>query len=465
MQGMSHFQQQVFSLLTSAKTRAAFDISSEPDRVVDRYGRSLWGSSLIIARRLVETGAKFVNVYLTKLQPNADVDWRHDPAEHRAYLDRLWSFAQKLAPGHNSLKAHVLYHRLVLDRSQGVYDKPTFMAYLQTPRNASYMNPKFMELEDNCRHAADLAANFENVTLLPPVGNDDPLVRSYLQQFFVKETNYEPYTPWVNDLYLKRVFAETKIVNGLGEGEQWSAMLTPAEYQALKDRIDLDFAETNKQRFAADDPVSLHLFVKNVRTLIVPGLYGQSWSTSPMSSWPAIESSRSDDSTCIILACSGGWARKRRRKKLIVGRKPTMWRYRESLPIVNDANIVSFDEGMTPMIPFDIGPGSLHLKLEQLFTTGSYKDRGAAVLISKAKELGIERVVEDSSGNAGCAIAAYAAKAGIRCEILVPASTSPGRSTWTARRAGTTSGSASGWRRPTTCRSSSRRRIWPACTR
>jgi len=49
------------------------------------------------------------------------------------------------------------------------------------------------------------------------------------------------------------------------------------------------------------------------------------------------------------------------------------------------------------------------------------------VLVTKAKELGIERVVEDSSGNAGCAIAAYAAKAGIRCEILVPESTSPGK--------------------------------------
>jgi len=111
----------------------------------------------------------------------------------------------------------------------------------------------------------------------------------------------------------------------------------------------------------------------------------------------------------------------------IVGRKPTMWRYREALPIVDDGAIVSFDEGMTPMLPVDLGPGALHLKLEQLFTTGSYKDRGAAVLVSKAKELGIDRVVEDSSGNAGCAIAAYAAKAGIRCDILVPESTSPGK--------------------------------------
>ena len=211
----------------------------------------------------------FINVYLAKLRPNADVDWRHDPAEHRAYLERLWSFVQKLAPAHNSLKAHVLYHRLALDRSQGVYDKPTFMAYLQLPRNANYMSRKFMEVEDNRRHTADLAANFENVTLLPAVGNDEPLVRSYLQQFFVKEATYEPYASWVNDQYLKRTFAETKIVNGLGEGEQWAAMLSPAEYQALKDRIDLDFADTNPQRFAADAPVSLDLFVKNVKTLIV----------------------------------------------------------------------------------------------------------------------------------------------------------------------------------------------------
>lgn len=111
----------------------------------------------------------------------------------------------------------------------------------------------------------------------------------------------------------------------------------------------------------------------------------------------------------------------------IVRRKPTMWRYREALPVRDDANIVSFDEGMTPLIPVDLGRGGLLLKLEQLFTTGSYKDRGAAVLVSKAKELGIDRIVEDSSGNAGCAIAAYAAKAGIRCEILVPESTSPGK--------------------------------------
>ena len=61
----------------------------------------------------------FVNVYLSKLHPNDDVDWSHDADQFRAHLDRLWGFVQRLAPLHNSLKANVLYHRLVLDRSQG----------------------------------------------------------------------------------------------------------------------------------------------------------------------------------------------------------------------------------------------------------------------------------------------------------------------------------------------------------
>jgi len=211
----------------------------------------------------------FVNAYLAKLHPNDDVDWRHDAEQHRAYLDRLWGFVQRLAPVHNSLKANVLYRRLELDRSQGVYDKQRFMAYIKLPRNASYMNVEFMRTDESRRHAANLNANFQEMILLPPVGNDEPLVRSYLHHFFVDETTYKPYEPYINDIYLKRNFAEAKIVNGLGEGEQWYSMLQPAEYQALKERIDIDFAFTNEKRFVADDVVSLDLVVKNVKTLIV----------------------------------------------------------------------------------------------------------------------------------------------------------------------------------------------------
>ena len=108
----------------------------------------------------------------------------------------------------------------------------------------------------------------------------------------------------------------------------------------------------------------------------------------------------------------------------IAARKPTMWRYREALPLREEANIVSLDEGFTPLIAIEIDGRSVWVKQDQLFSTGSYKDRGAAMLISKAVEVGIRRVVEDSSGNAGCAIAAYCARAGIECAVYVPQDTS-----------------------------------------
>jgi len=101
-------------------------------------------------------------------------------------------------------------------------------------------------------------------------------------------------------------------------------------------------------------------------------------------------------------------------------RKPNMWRYREALPVNNDKNIVSFDEGFTPLLEVNLGGRSVLIKQDHLFPSGSFKDRGASVLVSKIKELKVTRVVEDSSGNAGCAIAAYCAKAGIACDIYVP---------------------------------------------
>ena len=107
----------------------------------------------------------------------------------------------------------------------------------------------------------------------------------------------------------------------------------------------------------------------------------------------------------------------------IAGRAPTLWRYREAIPIRNEASIVSFNEGFTPLVELQLGTRSVLIKQDNLFPSGSFKDRGATVLISKAKEAGIARVVEDSSGNAGCAVAAYCARAGIDCEVFVPADT------------------------------------------
>lgn len=88
---------------------------------------------------------------------------------------------------------------------------------------------------------------------------------------------------------------------------------------------------------------------------------------------------------------------------------------------------VSLGEVATPVLRRKLGRTEVHLKLDYLQPTGSFKDRGAFVLINKLRELGIREVVEDSSGNAGAAIAGYCAAAGIRCNIYLPESTSAGK--------------------------------------
>lgn len=111
----------------------------------------------------------------------------------------------------------------------------------------------------------------------------------------------------------------------------------------------------------------------------------------------------------------------------VIQRAPNLWRYRDAIPLPEDAQPVSFSEGLTPLLPVVLSEKTLFVKQDYLFPSGSFKDRGATVLISLAKWLGVERVVEDSSGNAGCAIAAYCASAQIGCEIFVPSDTSPGK--------------------------------------
>ncbi len=108
----------------------------------------------------------------------------------------------------------------------------------------------------------------------------------------------------------------------------------------------------------------------------------------------------------------------------ISGRGPTLWRYREALPLAPEARPIHLGEGYTPLLQGRVGGTPVWLKQDHLFPSGSYKDRGAALLISHAAALGVQRVVEDSSGNAGAAIAAYCARAGLACEIYVPEETS-----------------------------------------
>jgi len=103
-----------------------------------------------------------------------------------------------------------------------------------------------------------------------------------------------------------------------------------------------------------------------------------------------------------------------------------LWRYRAALPMQPDTPI-SMGEGCTPLIRRNIGKAPALLKCEWMMPTGSFKDRGASVMLSLLRAQGIDEVLEDSSGNGGAAVAAYAAAGGMRAIILTPASTSPAK--------------------------------------
>ncbi len=113
------------------------------------------------------------------------------------------------------------------------------------------------------------------------------------------------------------------------------------------------------------------------------------------------------------------------RKEDLKTRPETLWRYHELLPIVSEESIVTLHETMTPIIPLfrsglDMNIPGLLVKDEGVLPSGTFKARGAAVGISKAKELGVTALALPTNGNAGAAWALYAARAGIEATVAMP---------------------------------------------
>ena len=247
-----------------------------------RHRRSRGFGSLPIHRRLLReqldecvrldpellNHPQFVEIYIRRLRPGEDVRGSGDLEARQAFLDRLQAFAGRLAPAHNSLKAHVLYHRLRLDLEVGQPDRDRFRAYLRLPRRSGYANQVRMRRQLQAGHGVD--ANRKYPTGLGPIGNDSKLVLAYFMHFFRTEDSYEAFSEVVRTDYLRRVFAETKILAGEGDMERWYSLLDdPGYYEKLKDRVEIEFAPTQRRHFRATEPVSLTVDVKNVKKLLI----------------------------------------------------------------------------------------------------------------------------------------------------------------------------------------------------
>ncbi len=115
-------------------------------------------------------------------------------------------------------------------------------------------------------------------------------------------------------------------------------------------------------------------------------------------------------------------------KKALFGRPPTLWRYLEMLPMRDVSKIVSLTETITPILEAkrlgaEFGLENVFIKDESRLPTGSFKARGMAMAISKANEFGITKVAVPTAGNAGGAMAAYAARAGMEAYVFMPEDT------------------------------------------
>ena len=113
------------------------------------------------------------------------------------------------------------------------------------------------------------------------------------------------------------------------------------------------------------------------------------------------------------------------RKESLARRAANLWRYREVLPVEQEANIITLGEGWTPLIHAQrlgqqLGMPQLYIKDESLNPTASFKARGMTAAVSMAKELGVTKLAAPSAGNAASALAAYAAQAGLEAHIFMP---------------------------------------------
>ncbi len=111
----------------------------------------------------------------------------------------------------------------------------------------------------------------------------------------------------------------------------------------------------------------------------------------------------------------------------VVADRFSLWRYDKALPLSLAEAVTDFQEGLTPLVGVVWAGRDVRLKLDYMMPTGSFKDRGTAIVVNYLRKLGIDHILEDSSGNAGASIAAYCAAAGMECDVYVPASTSAGK--------------------------------------
>ncbi len=209
----------------------------------------------------------WVTAVLTRLRPPAHIDWQHDLAARRPYLEALWAFVEPLVAGFNNLKAQVLYHLLDLDRRQNRLDRARLLRYLALPRQVHYARHERLRdvpADQQVTPGSDAA----QASGLPAIADDEPLVREHLE-FFLRSEDASEFAELLRADWLEELLASTRLLAGDPDADRWAALLGPARLAALQNRVDLELTVRNPTRISADAPVTLEVDVKNVPQLVI----------------------------------------------------------------------------------------------------------------------------------------------------------------------------------------------------
>lgn len=211
------------------------------------------------------SNSEFVVSYLQKQRRHKHADFSRDPALHAAFLQQCRDFASKLPPALVSLKAHILYHHLRLQRELGNFPLNDFLTYLAIPRKHHSILRRAVQ-----KDFADpsLSTDFDQITSCPPVGDDDPLIDSLLLHFLAKSESANTFAPYIPKESLSKIHARARLLAG-ADPQRWGQMLEPAEFATLLEETHLDFAPGRAILLERSSAVKLELDLKNTPELLI----------------------------------------------------------------------------------------------------------------------------------------------------------------------------------------------------
>lgn len=216
--------------------------------------------------KLIES-SPFIQARLRRIRPNDDSSLE-DRTVLGDQLIALETFVTGLPESQNSLIASVLYNRLQFDERDGNMDRERFLRYIRLPSNRPFFHQEYVARQ-NRRPQVNLAANYKGETMLEMIGDDTSLVHRYLEHFFKTDATVDVFATIIDRDTLRRVFASTKILYGIGDAKTFYAQLSPDEQRELQSRIELKFALNNPTYYRPSDAVRLTLDLKNVQELLV----------------------------------------------------------------------------------------------------------------------------------------------------------------------------------------------------